>query len=99
LPEPLADKYTVIPNDLRTHDPTPLDKTEYFVLKRGDVFAAATLWAYASEIMTTLEVDVTIRATGRPGLTDLERSRLREQAEQVTALATEWRKHTNKLPD
>lgn len=67
---------------------------DYFVIRRGDVFGAPALHAYAHTIMTALELD-----EAHDFLTEDQRSHLTELVDGLTDLAALWTSRGTKVPD
>lgn len=72
-----------------------LEPGGYFVLRRGDILATATLRSYASNALTMLELE----SVGVALFTNEQREHLLELADYATELATEWEQAKHKLPD
>ena len=84
-------KYQVTDDRGRT-----LDENEFFLLRRGDALATATLRSYAANAMTLLD----LADIGIIGLPESTRRHLVALADDVSDLAVKWENDGDlKLPD
>lgn len=85
-----GDKYVV-----RTTGGHALAPGTYFVIRGSDLFAASGLWAYCHSLETALELDAQASF-----LSPVQAERLRNIADQATALAARWhREGLGRIPD
>lgn len=82
----MSDKYTV-----RKADGTRLEPGTFFVLRSGDKFAYAAMWQYSNVLQLALEMET--------GMTDAEKTRIRELQALVDSLAEQWQASEGKVPD
>lgn len=75
-------------------DGKDLDPDDYFLLRRSDLLAVATLRSYAQNALQMLEIDEL-----HPFLSEPQRSHLLQLADDVSLLASDWGKSTKKVPD
>jgi len=78
----------------KTSDSTPLEPGTFFVIRSGDTFGIAGLYAYANQLQTVLEL-----ARTRPILSPDEFEYLTGVADYVGDLARQWQEQQTKVPD
>ena len=84
-----GEKYVVI-----KVDGEQLDPGTFFVIRSGDMFGIAGLYAYSNQLQTLIEL-----AQHRPILTPSELEQLIGIADYVADLARQWQVQQTKVPD
>ena len=82
-------KYTV-----QKADGEELEPDTFFVIRSGDMFGIAGLYAYANQLQSILEL-----AQTRPILTPAEQEHVTGIADYVADLARQWQSRQTKIPD
>lgn len=87
-------KYIVHKVDKEGKKAQILSPEEYFVIKRGDILGAASLWSYVHNLRTLIEIGAMFG-----NITPDQQTHLTDLADGVSEIASKWEFSNQKIPD